>query len=70
MGKFTILEQLVVSLVMSMLQLVIKNPASVKQESSVIHQIAELATQADNQVNLGSSWSFTPAPAPAAAKKP
>jgi hypothetical protein len=66
MGKFTILEQLAVSLIVSTLQMVIKNPASVKEEGSVLHQIATLATQADAQVNEGTAWTFTAAPTPAA----
>jgi hypothetical protein len=63
MGKFSILEQLAMALIVSVLQVVIKNPASVAKEASILHQVAQLATQADAQVSTGSSWSYSAPPA-------
>jgi hypothetical protein len=61
---FTAVEKLAVNLAMALLQHFVTNPASVKQEGTIIHQIALLATQADSQVNAGFTWSYGSSPVP------
>jgi len=66
-GTWNAIEEMAVYLVMALLKVIIKNPASVTKEKSVVSQIAQLATEADAAVS-GTVWSSTPAPAtPAAA---
>lgn len=55
------IEEMAVMLVMALLKVIIKSPASVTKEKAVVAQIAQLATEADTAVN-GTTWSNTPAP--------
>ena len=55
-------EELALTVVLSLLRAVIKNPNSQKVEGAVVAEIAEVATQADTAVN-GTVWTSTPAKA-------
>lgn len=57
---WTTIEQLVVGLAITALQIAIKNPKSVAKEQDIIQQIALAATEADTAVN-GTVWSKVPA---------
>lgn len=54
------IEEMAVYLVMALLKVIIKSPASVAKEKTIISDIAQLATQADTAVS-GTVWSSTPA---------
>jgi hypothetical protein len=60
------IEEMAIYLVCALLKVVIKNPAAVSKEKSVISTIAQLATEADTAVN-GTAWTTAPAPPAAAA---
>lgn len=52
------LEQLFVAIAITVLKSVVKNPAAVKKEGTIIAAIAAAATEADTAVN-GTVWSST-----------
>jgi hypothetical protein len=54
-SAWSFIESFAVQLVLTILKLVVKSPASVKTEASVIKQLAQLATEADTAVN-GTAW--------------
>jgi hypothetical protein len=54
------IEEMAIYLVCALLKVVIKNPAAVSKEKSVVAQIAQLSTEADTAVN-GTVWSNAPA---------
>jgi len=60
------IEHFLVMMAVNILQHAIKNPKSAAVEGHVIADIAQVATEADMQVN-GTIWTSTSAPAPAAA---
>jgi len=59
MGTWNAIEEMAVYLVMVLLKVIIKNPASVTKEKTVISQIAQLATEADTAVS-GTTWTSAP----------
>lgn len=59
---WTVFEQLIVQVAITVLRLAIKNPKAVAEEGKIIANIAQAATEADASVN-GTVWSSTPAPA-------
>jgi len=63
--NWSVVEQMGLYLVITLLKGVIKSPSATKEEGSIIAQVAQLSTQADTAVN-GTGWSSSPAPAAAA----
>jgi hypothetical protein len=55
-----IIETMAVTIAMTILKMVIKNPSKVKTEQHIVAQIALLATQADTACN-GTVWQSTSA---------
>ena len=51
-----------IQLVITVLKVVIHNPAVSSEEAAVIAEIAQVATQAD-MISNGSVWTYTPPPA-------
>jgi hypothetical protein len=50
-----VILQMAVSMAVTVLRQVIKNPSSVKEEGAIVSELAQLATQADTAVN-GTVW--------------
>jgi hypothetical protein len=62
---WSILENMMVMMAITILKGVIKNPASVKKEGAIISAITLAATEADTGVN-GTVWTSTPGTPPTA----
>lgn len=62
---WSVIEQLMVTMAITILKSTVKNPTAVKEEGAVIAAVAQAATQADTAVN-GTVWTSTAAAAPAA----
>ena len=63
---WTAVEYMLVSLVVEVLQAVIKNPVALAKEKAIVSQLATLSTEADTLAS-GTVWSSTPGTPPPAA---